>query len=114
MKALAVFHDHGGHALDRWLKPGFRHVFCALASGEFWIRIDAKAGQPVIEAVAPADYDLATFYRAEGFTVVEMEQRTTPLRWPLMLVNCVGLVKLVLCIKAPLVVTPWRLYRRIS
>ncbi len=114
MKALAVFHDHGNHILDPLLKTGFRHCFAAIASDEVWIRIDGQVGCPVFEVVAPADYDLASFYRAEGYTVIETEQRSTPTRWPLTLTNCVGLVKTVLCINAPLVVTPWRLYRHMT
>ncbi len=110
MKALAVFHDHGNHILDPLLKAGFRHCFAAIASEEVWIRIDGQVGCPVFEVVAQASFDLATFYRAEGFTVIETEQRSTPTRWPLTLTNCVGLVKTVLCINAALVVTPWRLY----
>lgn len=113
MRALAVFHDHGNHILDPLLKPGFRHCFAAVASEDVWIRIDAQAGQPVIEVVAAADYDLTSFYRAEGYTVVQTEQRSTLPAWPLVVTNCVGFVKTVLCINAPLAVTPWRLYRHL-
>lgn len=109
MKALAVFHDHGCHILDPLLKRGFRHVFCALESGDYWITIDGRAGVLVIEAVAPAGYDLATFYRAEGFTVIETNQSSTPLRTPLVTANCVGFVKAVLGIRCA-AMTPWRLY----
>ncbi len=113
MKVLAVFHDHGNHVLDRWLKPGFRHCFCAVRTENFWIRVDGQMGPPVIQVVAPGDYDLAGFYRAEGFTVVETEQRNH--RAGLFVVaNCVGIVKRVLAISAPFVVTPWQLYKKLT
>lgn len=114
MEALACFHNHGNHILARFLKPGFRHVFVALQSGKYWIRIDALVGRPVIEVVCSADYDLATFYRQEGFTVVETRQGAKLAAWPLAVVSCVGIVKAVLCLNAPLVVTPYQLYRRIA
>lgn len=112
MKALVVFHNHGCHILDPLLKPGFRHVFCALESGDCWIMIDSRVGVMVIEAVAPAGYDLATFYRAEGFTVIETNQRSKPLLAPLVASNCVGCVKTVLGIRCA-AVTPWRLYKHL-
>ncbi len=107
-----MFHDHGGHMLDWMLKPGFRHCFAAVASGESWIRIDAQLGCPAIEVVAPADYDLAAFYRAEGYTVIETQQQDGA-AWFFVLSNCVGMVKTVLGLGATLVVTPWQLYRRL-
>ncbi len=112
MRALVVFHNHGCHILDPLLKPGFRHVFCALETGDCWISVDSRAGVMVIEAVAPAGYDLATFYRAEGFTVIETTQRSTPLRAPLVVSNCVGCVKTILGIRCA-AVTPWRLYKHL-
>ncbi len=111
MKALAVFHDHGHHILAPLLKPGFRHVFVALQNGNFWIRIDGMAGVPVAEVVAGADYDLATFYRGEGFTVAEVKVANQPVRVPLVNANCVGISKGFLGIRKPLIVTPHGLYR---
>lgn len=112
MRAVVCFHNHGCHVLDPLLKRGFRHVFCALESGDCWIMIDGRAGVMVIEAVAPAGYDLATFYRAQGFTVIETNQGSKPLRTPLVASNCVGFVKAVLGIRCA-AVTPWRLYKHL-
>ena len=114
MKALAVFHGHSDHILAPFLKRGFRHCFAAVVSGPYWIRIDAQAGYPDLEAVALADYDLATFYRAEGYAVIETQQRSDGNRGIVTLSNCVGMVKTVLAVNAPLVMTPWQLYRRLT
>jgi hypothetical protein len=111
--ALVVFHDHSDHPLKRFLKRGFRHCCCALQSGAYWILIDAQAGRPTVEVVAPADFDLAAFYESEGFTVVQTQQRADP-SGLFVVSNCVGLVKTALALTAPLVVTPWQLYRRLT
>ena len=113
MKTLVCFHNHGAHFLDPLLKEGFRHCFVAVLSGDYWVRIDGMGGVPEIEVVAGADYDLATFYRAHGYAVVETEQRATPLKTPFVTANCLGMVKSVLGLRAPFVLTPYRLYRRL-
>ena len=110
VKALAVFNNNGGHILDPLLKRGFRHCFCALQTGPYWVLIDALDGVMDIRVAAPATYDLATFYRAEGFSVIETNQRSKPLRAPLVTTNCVGCVKCVLGIRSA-ALTPWGLYK---
>lgn len=110
MKALVVFHDHGNHMLAWMLKKGFKHVFVVVCIDDQWVLIDGRAGVPVIEHI-PADYvDLAEFYRAEGFTVIETEQRTKPPRSPFAIANCVGLVKATLSIRSN-ALTPYGLYK---
>ena len=109
-----VFHDHGSHVFSRWLRKGFRHVFVAVRVGKYWIRVDGMAGVPAVAVVAPAEYDLATFYRAEGYTVVSCRRGSeTPwLGW--VFANCVGQAKMVLGLRAPLAWTPWALHRRLT
>lgn len=69
------------------------------------------AGQPVFEVVAASGYDLETFYRAQGFRVLVTEGGARGPRTPFMLATCVGLVKQVTGVRAPWVLTPYRLYR---
>lgn len=114
MNAVVVFHDHGAHILDRFLKPGFRHCFVAIDDGHCWISIDGRDGVPVIEAVAPTGYDLAEFYREQGYTVAETERGNTAAWLPFTNANCVGAIKVVLGLRAPSVLTPWQLYRRLT
>ncbi len=109
MKALVVFHDHGVGWLSRLLKPGFRHVFAVVRDDNYWISIDGKAGVPLFEVVVPSDYDLAAFYRRQGFTVIETRQRNTAPRSPFAIANCVGLVKAALAIRST-AITPWGLH----
>ena len=112
LDALVVFHGHGCHVLSRFLKPGFSHVFVAVRDGDYWISIDMRAGVPAIEVVAPGGFDLAAFYRDEGFTVIETSQRRKAPRAPFAIANCVGHVKAILCIRS-FAITPWRLYKHL-
>ena len=111
MRALVVFHDKGCHRLDFLLQPRFRHVFCAVAVDGFWLVIDGKAGVPEFQVAASQQVDLALFYRKQGFVVVETETGDRPLRAPLVVNNCVGVVKTALSIRAPFAQTPYALYK---
>jgi len=114
LRALVVFHDYGSHWASRFLRPGFRHVFAAVADHEHWIMVDPRDGVPVIEVLAPASYDLAAYYREAGFTVVERNDPGQPPRVPVLLSNCVGAIKALIGLRAPFVFTPYRLYRRLT
>lgn len=115
MNALAVFHDQGSdHWANRWLKPGFKHVFACLQLREYWVRVDGMDGVPKVEVLAGPQYDLAAFYRKLGYVVAEFEAPQLPPRLPFVTANCVGLVKLVLGIRAPFVWTPWQLHQHLK
>ena len=112
MKALAVFTDPEGARYQWLLRPGFRHVFAAINDGTYWTLFDARDARPVVQTIEGAGYDLRGYFEAKGYVVVETEQGP-PLRTPLVIANCVGLVKAVLCIHAPLAQTPYQLYRHL-
>jgi len=112
VRALAVFYDPEGARFQWLLKPGFRHVFCCLDDGRYWTMFDARDGRPVVQTVQASDYDLKGYFEGEGYTVVETEQGR-PLRTPLVVANCVGLVKAVLAVRAPFAFTPFQLYRHL-
>lgn len=110
MKALVVFHDYGCHWLDPLLAEGFRHVLVAVLDDKFWIEMDGRAGLPVMRVMAGKEHDLMAHYKTMGFTVVETETQSSPLRSPVFLANCVGMVKAVLGIRKPFIVTPKQLH----
>lgn len=114
MRAIAVFHDHGGGRMRPFLRPGFRHCFCAVRSGGYWIAIDGRKGVPAIEVIAGATYDLAAFYRGQGYAVAEVAAAPQPPRQPVAFVTCVGVAKRVLGVRAPLALTPYRLWKHLS
>lgn len=97
------------------MEPGFRHCFVCVLEEACWVRVDAQTGVPSIEVVAWDEYDLAAYYREElEFTVIETMQTGREPPWPLAVANCVGLVKQILAINAPLVLTPFQLFNHIG
>lgn len=114
VRALVVFTDDGAHPMARFLKCGFRHCFMAVNDGAFWTVIDAVAGVPFVKVAAASDYDLRAFYECDGKTVLEVSQGTVASLSPFVVANCVGLVKAMLAIRAPLVWSPWQLYRHLE
>lgn len=109
--ALVVFHDHGHGLFRRWLRWGFRHVFVVLRCDGYWIAFDTRAGLPVMQVAAGADFDLIGYYRRRhGFTVLAIAAPRRRSPSPVMLASCVGAAKRVLGIRAARILTPYQLY----
>ena len=70
-------------------------------------------GVPHLSMIGLEDFDVASFYRDMGLTVVETRCANRPFLFPFTVANCVGVVKSVIGMRAPLVVTPHALYRRL-
>jgi hypothetical protein len=85
-----------------------------VATGGYWIAIDGRRGVPSVSVVAAADYDLAAFYRGLGYAVAPLTAPPTAPRTPLALATCVGVTKRALGVRAPLALTPYRLWKRIE
>ena len=106
--ALVIF---GGETGMRWLntlKPGFRHCFVAIKCERHWVFYNPLSHQTDI-AVYPgvAASDLVSWYRGQGFAVVETTVgRAPPRPAPWRPFTCVEAVKRVLGIRAPRVFTP--------
>ena len=115
-RALLVFSGRTGVAWLRWLRRGFRHCFVAVDDGVEWLTIDPLLHRLEVRASGlPSDFDLADAYRRMGLTVAEVVPAPVPLRRaPLGLFTCVETAKRVLGMRAPWVVTPWQLYRRVA
>lgn len=81
----------------------------------YWLSIDPAKGVPVINVEGGPGFDLKGHYEDLGCVVVETEtQSAGPPRWSWALANCVGVVKYVLGIRAPFVITPFQLYKRLT
>jgi len=112
-EALVIFHDGpGGHWLDPLLKKGFRHCFCAVLVDGYWVEINGCSDGTVVRVIAGTDSNLKEYYETNGCTVLSVE-RGGALKLPLVLSNCVGIVKATLGLGHFGVVTPYQLYRRI-
>ena len=95
MEALLVFSSNNDHALSFLLNKQRRHVFVCLCTDNAWVMYDWRMGLPIVESVAAKDFDLASFYREDGFEVLEIETGTHTVYGPVMMNNCVGHAKLI-------------------
>ncbi|MGQ3046061.1 MAG: hypothetical protein ACT6Q8_13640 [Niveispirillum sp.] len=114
--ALLVFCHETEIAWLRGLKPGFRHVFVALPAPGGWITIDPLSTLLEVEYhKLPSDTDLAAWFRTRGHSVLESPLHPPlPTQWPFTPLTCVSVAKRILGIRAPLIVTPWQLYRHLG
>lgn len=114
--ALLVFCHETDIVWLRGLKPGFRHVFLALPAPGGWITIDPLSTVLEVEYhPLPPDTDLAAWFRARGHRVLESPLHPPlPTQWPFTPLTCVSVAKRILGIRAPLILTPWQLYRHLG
>lgn len=114
--ALLVFCHETEIVWLRWLRPGFRHVFVALPAPGGWITVDPLSTLLEVEYhPLPPDTDLAAWFRTRGHRVLESPiHPPLPTQWPFAPLTCVSVAKRLLGIRAPLVVTPWQLYRHLG
>ena len=111
-RAVALFNNStGNHWLAPVLKDGFRHVCVVVESGPHWIFVSPCPDGIRLTTIAMSDFDIATHYKNNGYTVVEFTTSGTECRLPLSLSNCVGAVKAVLGIQKPFMVTPYQLFK---
>lgn len=114
--ALVVF---VGHADCRWLgflRAGFRHCFVVVRDGGAWVTCDPLKDRIELSLLPlRPDFDLAAFYAGRGHTV--LLGLTTPGRprqpFGVAPMTCVTVVKRLLGVRAPWVVTPWQLCRHL-
>jgi hypothetical protein len=102
MKALVGFHSKN---------PGrFTHCFACYTHKGFWVRIDASFGRITASIEGPEHFDIADWWRSHGMSVVEVRRKPKRFYMPIMPATCVSLVKSVLGIRAPFVLTSRQLY----
>lgn len=116
--ALVVFVDRAECRWLRLLKPGFRHCFAVLRDGPAWLVCD-----PLLDRIElhwldlPPEHDLARHYAAQGHIVLAGRAgREGPTRAPARLapLTCVTVVKRIIGLCAPRVMTPWQLFRHLA
>jgi len=111
LKALIIFSGESRHPLKWLLRPGFRHVSVVVEDPYgAWIMVDASEGLPNVEIVGYVEEVVRERFEEAGYRVLSARQSTRAAPWPLALANCVGMVKSVLGINAPLTWTPYQLY----
>lgn len=115
--ALVVFVDDTEVNWLRTLRPGFRHCFAALEAERGWLICDPLKGEIALSFLqVDEDFDLAAFYVGQGHSVLTGWAMPKPVRrWHLPEpLTCVAIVKKLLRVDAPCVLTPWQLFRHLS
>lgn len=112
--ALVVFE----HRTAAWpllmLRPGYRHCFCLVRDDTLWSLCDPLKTRIALRAVSGlSEADLLRLFETQGATVLrgcvapEARDRRVRLR-PM---TCVEVVKRILNLDLPWVLTPYQLYR---
>jgi hypothetical protein len=109
MQMLVIFKAENEHPLAFLLDRRRRHVFCAANVGDYWIVYDWAQGLPELHITAE---DPTEHYLKLGYEVLEHE-RQEAVQGPVLLNNCVGLVKS-LCGIRSFALTPHQLYRHLT
>lgn len=115
VRAIVLFYDQSRHWSRPFLKRGFRHVETALRLQDgSWVGICGKLGGVIALVPMPSGWRPEVFSQTMGAKWVEVDVVPTRRRCSLSFLSCVGVAKAVLGIRAPLTVTPWRLYRHLT
>lgn len=114
---LVVFADDATCPWLRFLRRGFRHCFVVLRAGSLWLACEPLKDRIELDALAlPPEFDLATFYGAQGHRVLHGRRPPPRPRRPFAPapLTCVTVVKRLLGIHAPWVWTPWQLHAHLT
>ena len=114
LRALVVF-EHREAALPwRLLRPGFRHCYCVIGDRLDWMLCDPLTSRIGLMSVQGlSETELIRVLAGQGGTVLRGKLHDTPSKHPLRIrfVSCVEIVKRVLDLDLPGVLTPYQLYR---
>lgn len=111
MDAIIVFSPNNEHPLRWLLDKRHRHVWCSVRLENYWVTYDWHHGVPSISVAQLADFDLAKFYRDEGFEVIETTVGKEPCHGPWMCNNCVGHTMVICGIRTHFIFTPHQLWK---
>lgn len=108
--ALVIFEHNNLHPLSGLLKPGYRHVWCAVIDerNHSWVGHDLRLDGYITTALADAEFPLAQYLRDHGKEVFAVTRRARRAAGPFIWNNCVGVTKSVCGIDS-LALTPWQL-----
>ncbi len=113
MKAVVVFSGKNGtHWAQSVLHEGFKHCFVVVLDyNNNWIVLDQTRDGPDIYFLGPEDYDVVQLYVNMGMRTLTVDVPRNRVIYPMMLSNCVGVVKSVLGLRKPFIITPLGLWR---
>lgn len=96
------------------LKPGFRHCYVLIHDGYKWLSIDPLASYTDVEIyhqISP-DYDLPSWLEYQGHKIIHVPHIFTKNKSaPIAFFSCVEVVKRLIGLHHPFIITPWQLYQ---
>ena len=113
-RAVVVFQSGGTHWLSSLLNPGFRHCSVAVESGDYWVHVDPNPDGIRFKVVALSSFDIAGHFKECGYTTVKLIAPGDCVGAPFAISNCVGVVKAVLGIRKPFIITPYQLHKHLG
>lgn len=114
---LVCFEDRQSKGLLAALRRGFRHCRLCLRIERRWVVLDPLNGELSVGLERNVEkITLAAGFAAAGAGVLLIRQEPAPPvpKLELRPLTCVEVVKRLVCLRAPLVLTPWQLYRRLA
>lgn len=115
-KALIVFSDNTGVWWLKYLKAGFRHCFIILETDRGCVWVDPLSSSFTIKILEGYELNsLVRWYRESGMRVLSVSVPAhggKPFAWAPM--TCVEVVKRLIGVRDPFVLTPWQLYKAIK
>ena len=105
---LIVF-ESGKHVLAPWLKEGFGHCFAATPQAGAWIIVNPAYSHTQVAAVDDEELSRLIGKNTYKWAVANPEGYRTP-----GLFTCVDMIKSLLGISSPFVLTPYQLYRHLD
>lgn len=113
--ALVLFDGRTCLPYLRLLRPGYRHCFALVQTGDGWLLFNPLSNATELVTLPKLRPDeLIAAFRADGLEVVPVQRLAPePRAHPFMPYSCVEAVKRVLGIRERRVVTPWQLRKRL-
>ena len=103
MVAVVIYRQSNDHWVSRFLHPDIRHCFLCVASRGQWIIIDYTLDGLMVDIVQALP-------KGVYYQEVSIDKLNLLPVFP----TCVGMVKHILGIKNPFILTPWQLLKRIE
>lgn len=112
-RIAVVFTDHGINIwIQRLFRKGFRHCFALIEDGDGAIQVNMQYWGVHIDYWPCSLDSCIAECEEQGITVVTVLGRfPKPYRLPLTVCTCVGIIKVILGVRAFHVWTPYHLYR---
>lgn len=113
VQAWVVFGDGNRSMIFRLLRRGFRHCFVLLQQVGVWVSVEPLLGGiEVLVHDHPASFDFPGHLARSGFTVVPVGAVSIPPRFSFPFIcTCTEVVRRVIGVRHPFLLTPFQLYR---